>query len=243
MKVSIILKLALIIPVVASSAVQSMTLNYRHEYLDDTEQHADRIRISHRLENKVGFALEGKWGSKSVTGESNIYENNYSKGHEFELNYSYKVNDKFTLAPAAIIDSSSNATTYKFQVKGIYALTDSLYTAARYRYGVQNYTSSVSDDRHFHQGNFNLGYRLSWGTVEYDFEYKDTDYADFRGKNNTYLHNLVIQAPINKSWTPFAEIGYVPYRNADIGGYVGSDGSTYNNDFQIRYRVGIKYDF
>lgn len=242
MKVNSVLKWSFILPIVASSSLHAMTLDYRHEYLDDTEQHADRVRVSHRLDNQVGFALEGKWGSKSAAGESNLFENNHSKGHEFEINYSQKINDRFTLAPAAIIDSGNDSTTYKFQVKGTYFLTDSFYAAARYRYGIQNYTSSERDDLHFHQGNFNLGYVFNWGRVEYDFEYKDTDYASLRGNSDSYLHNIVVQVPISKAWVPYAELGYVPYRNEDKGGYV--DGaSKYQNDFQLRYRLGIKYNF
>lgn len=231
-----------LISLLGVGSLNAATLDYRHEYLDDTEQHADRVRISHRFDNKIGFALEGKWGSKSTTGESNLFENNHSKGHELEVNYSQKINDKFTLAPAAIVDSGHDSTTYKFQIKGVYFLSDSLYTAARYRYGIQNYTSSGRDDRHFHQGNFNLGYVFNWGSLEYDFEYQDTDYASLRGNENNYLHNLVVQVPINKTWVPYAELGYVPYRNEEKGGYI--DGANkYNNDFQLRYRLGIKYNF
>lgn len=227
-----------LISLLGVGSLNAATLDYRHEYLDDTEQHADRVRVSHRFGNQVGFALEGKWGSKASSGTSNLFENNYSKGHEFEINYQYKVMPKFTLAPAFVIDSSSDSTTYKPQIKGTYQFTDTLYGSARYRYGLQHYTNAEKDNRHFHQGNFQVGYRFNWGNVEYDFEYKDTDYASLRGKDNTYLHNLVVQVLTNKEWVPYVEMGYIPYRNNDKGGY-----GAYDNDFQIRYRIGVKYNF
>lgn len=237
MKNNISLKLCFLFPLIASSTINAATIDYRHEYLNDTEVNADRIRVSARFANQVGFALEGKWGSKS-----GFLQNNYSKGQEFELNYYYKVDDRLSLTPAVVIDSSSESTTYKMQVKGIYLVTAKFYTGARYRYGLQNYTSPSTDNRHFHQGNFYLGYKFDWGNVEYDFEYKNTDYASLRGNKYTYLQNLVIQYPINKAWIPFIELGYVPYRNNDKGGYIYA-GQKYANDFQVRYRAGIKYNF
>lgn len=231
-----------LISLLCAGSLGATTLDYRHEYLDDTEQHADRARVSHRFDNQLGFAVEAKWGSKASSGESNLFESNYAKGHEFELNYQYKVGQKLTLSPAFVLDSSSSSTTYKAQLKGTYQLTDKLYGAVRYRYGLQNYTSVSTGDRHFNQGNFQLGYQFGWGKVEYDFEYKDTNYPSLRGKDNTYLHNLVVQVPVNKEWVPYVELGYVPYRNDAKGGYE-SGSVKYDNDFQVRYRMGIKYNF
>ncbi|WP_162473640.1 oligogalacturonate-specific porin KdgM family protein [Serratia microhaemolytica] len=242
MKFSRVFTLLSLCSVLVSGTLQATTIDYRHEYLADTEQHADRVRISHRFANQLGFALEAKWGSKSSSGDSRLFENNYAKGHEFELSYSYKFDDRLTLTPALVMESASEAATYKSQVKAIYLLTERLYTGARYRYGIQNYTSAARDNRHYHQGNVYLGYKFGWANLEYDFEYKDTDYPSLRGKQRTYLHNLVMQIPVNKEWVPYAELGYLPYRNDAKGGY--TNGSTkYDNDFQLRYRVGVKYNF
>lgn len=225
----------LLSPLFFSVYATATTLDYRHEYLNDDEQHADRLRVSHRFDNKISFALEAKWSSNKSGGESHMYDNLVSKGAEFELGYLYPVNNQFSLSPAVIIDSNSDSTTYKFQVKGEYKFTPELSVSARYRYGVKDYERSKNkDSQHFHQGNFAIAYKFEHFNLSYDFEIKKTDYPAWKGKERDYAHNVVVQVPVNKEWVPFAELGYVPYK---------STSSTYKEDWQWRYRVGVKYNF
>ncbi|MFM5861584.1 oligogalacturonate-specific porin KdgM family protein [Aeromonas veronii] len=219
--------------VVFGAPAYATTLDYRHEYLMDTHGHADRLKISHRLENNIGLSLEGKFASKT-----GLFENNYSTGTEAEINYVYPYSHNLSFEPAFIIDAAPDSTTYKGQVKATWKINEPLYLAARYRYGYKGFTAD-KEDQHYSQYNFYVGYKFERVKVEYDFEYVDTDYASLRGETNTYLHNLTIQVPINGEWVPYAEIGYVPYTNEGKADYDG----LYNNDFQTRIRVGIKYNF
>ena len=219
----------------------AQTIDYRREYLDGTEAHNNRVSVSHRFENNFGFALEAKWGNGRVPDNSAMFENFYSRGHELSVNYRHKFNDKITLTPSMSIDAGETNSTYKFNIKGQYQITKKLHTGLRYRYGVKVYDDSNKanngrGDDHYHQANLSLGYKFNNASVEYDFEYKKTDYPSFKGKEHDSLHNLVVQVPIDKKITPYFEVGYVPFRDP-------IKDSRYAEDWQMRYRVGIKYHF
>lgn len=47
----------------ASASSQAVTIDLRHEWLDDSKQHKDRALVSHRFANGFGFSLEAKWKS------------------------------------------------------------------------------------------------------------------------------------------------------------------------------------
>ncbi|STQ09503.1 Oligogalacturonate-specific porin [Enterobacter cloacae] len=43
-----------------SFAAQAVTVDLRHEYID-SGANADRVSVSHRFANGVGFSVEAKW--------------------------------------------------------------------------------------------------------------------------------------------------------------------------------------
>lgn len=240
MKKNVIRGLVLLPVLFGMGYASAATIDYRHEYTARSKEQKDRIRVSHRFDNNISFALEGKWVSKKAAGHSkaHAYSNNVSGGQEFELAYLYKINDQLSLSPAIVIESNSSSTTYKPQIKAEYKVTPQFTFSARYRYGDKvNDRSNAShpDDQHFHQGNFVFAYKFDSFNVSYDFEVKKLiDYKGWKDKKRDYAHNIVVQVPIDKNWVPFAELGYVTYH---------APGTDRKEDWQVRYRAGVKYNF
>lgn len=223
----------------ASFSSHATYIDYRHEWLGDEHKQEDRIKMGHSLNNGIYFSIEGKWESK----QGGFWDNLSSKGNEFELGYKYKLLDNLSITPSFALDSGERDTAYKFSVKSVYNWTDAFSSGLRLRYAVRDYEREYDPDRpsqHYWQANFYLGYRIYDVSFDYDFEYKfDTDYPALRGKEKDYVHNMTIAWRGNKTWVPYVELGYVSY---DDGSYV-KDGETYRDAWEMRYRVGITYNF
>lgn len=149
----------------------------------------------------------------------------------------------FTLQPSFALDSGEGDSAYKFSLKGSYKWTDKFNTGLRLRYAVRDYEQEVSapkDSTHYWQSNLYLGYKVGDFAFTYDFEYKfDTDYPALKGEEYDYLHNLNVSWTGNKTWVPYIEVGYVNYND---GSYF-VNGASQKNAWQMRYRVGIAYNF
>lgn len=227
-----IIPLAVLFALGTSSAFAAQ-LNLRHEYAPDRDgdEHRDRIAISHRFENQIGFSVEAKWGSKEG---GSFLENDdvVSKGHEVGVSYNYKVNDKFSLQPAFQIDSNSSSSTYKFNLRGGYQVTKEWDVAARYRYGYKN-----TDNSHYNQVNLYSNYKFDWGKLGVDLEYKDLqgDTGGWKDKGTDHLFSFVGEyTKLQSGWVPFGEIAFITY---------DKDKDGYKDDYIPRYRVGLKYNF
>lgn len=227
---------ALVCCVLAGVAASSYatTLDYRHEYTQLSHQHADRIEFSNTFENHVTVDAETKWISKNTDNDVGMYDNLVAKGSVFTLGYKWDMNPQNTLAPSVAVDSVSDSTDYQFNLKDTYKITKEFYVAGRYRYGSIRFDRNKdTDNRHYHRGDFYIGYSFPYAKVEYNFTYKWLSYANLFGDKKYYEHNIVVQVPVTKSWTPFMELGYMPYK----------DNTTYPEDWELRYRLGVKYNF
>ncbi len=218
-----------------STAVSAMSINLRHEYVPDDDQHRDRITLAHRFDNQIGVSVEAKWGH----GPKKVFGDTHSAGHEMVLSYRYKISDTFTLEPAYGLDVNSSSATHKFNLKGIQKLTDNWGMSLRYRYGMKEYSKSEdrSKDHYYHQFNLVTDYKFSWGKLGVDFEYKDLEHSTggWKDKGNDHLINFTGEyTKLSSGWVPFAEIGFVTNK---------SDDSVYKDTHSTRYRIGVKYSF
>lgn len=211
-----------------SATSTAATLDYRHEYTDESRVHKDRLRFSHRFANQIGVAVE----AKSKNNKDEAYHNGMSGGSEVELNYQHKVNDAFTLSPAITLDLNDKGTKYMFALRGGYKITDSFSASVRYRYEVQDMSDSEKSgpNQHAHRGDLNLDYK--WGDYKlgYNFVYKDTDFIAYNNKKYDYENNLKLEYSLSKAWVPYVELGEVKV-------------SSKEDDRQLRYRLGVKYNF
>lgn len=216
-------------------SVSATTLDYRHEYTQHSHENADRVQFSNTFANHVSVSAETKWASKNTdSNDVGMYDNLVAKGSIFEVGYKWDWNSQNTFAPSVALDSTSELTDYQFNLKNTYKITKEFYVAGRYRYGsVQYDRNKNTDNRHYHRGDFYIGYNFPYAKIEYNLTYKWLSYNNLFGDKKYYEHNVVVQVPIDKSWTPFMELGYMPYK----------DNTKYPEDWEIRYRLGVKYNF
>lgn len=227
----------LVTAMLTSFSSQAAYIDYRHEYLGEEEKREDRIIIGHQMENGLYASLEGKFES----GTGGFLQNLSSKGNEFVVGYKMKPAENFTLAPSFTLDAGEKDTAYKFSLKGTYNLTEKFSLGARARYAIRQYDeTSANEDRHYLQANIYVGYKFGDFAATYDYENKfKTDYPAYKGRDYDVVHNLNISWTGNKTWVPYIELGYVSY---DDGSYQ-VDGVNYKSAWQMRYRVGITYNF
>ena len=130
----------------ASAGSQAVTIDLRHEWLDDSKQNKDRAMVSHRFANGFGFSLEAKWKSGGDN-PNKPFNNLIDNGTESTISYQYKVTPAFFLQPGFTLESSSDNSIYKPFLTAGYTFDSGLYFNARYRYEYTRYTKENTEDR------------------------------------------------------------------------------------------------
>ncbi|MGY4493953.1 oligogalacturonate-specific porin KdgM family protein [Pseudomonas sp. TE3610] len=215
------------------------SIDYRHQYTDGDRAHADRIKLNYRLSSGLGFEAEMKYRTGGDRKDV-AYDNMVNNGEEFTVSYNYALSPQSTLTPAFQMDSSSDATTYKFGLKYKYKINDRYYVATRYRLDTkklnrdsidEDMPDNAKNDQRVHRFEGWLGYTpASQWAYEYQFIYFKTDYIRFANKKNDYEQNLIIKYALTKQWVPFMEIGDIKV-------------DTTSDDRQVRWRLGVVYNF
>lgn len=230
-------KLGLVALALTSAAAQAVTLDYRFEYKADSKTSVHRYKIGHTFESGLFTGVEGKIAEKSEVASDGFKEGTGDRsgnGSEWEMGYKYRVTDKLVLAPGVNIDIGDSYVGYRVEVKSFYSITDNWVTTLRWRGGIQVDEVDGVADKNYNQINWELGYKNEHFSITGDYEYKFTNYDDYKGEHNNWLYNVNISVPINKQWVPYGEIGYVPR-------YHSTDDS--QDEMEMRYRFGIKYNF
>ncbi|MCV5948515.1 oligogalacturonate-specific porin KdgM family protein, partial [Escherichia coli] len=83
-----------------SGLAAAASVDIRHEYVPDRDgdENRDRIYVSHRFDNQIGYSVEAKWNYKD--GHMG------NAGHETGVSYRWKATDNFSLTPGINIDAS-----------------------------------------------------------------------------------------------------------------------------------------
>ncbi|MCY9838151.1 oligogalacturonate-specific porin KdgM family protein [Aeromonas media] len=229
-------KLGLIALALTATSAQALTLDYRHEFKADSEKQANRLKLGHTTESGLFVGVEGKMTEGESVRDDGFKTGNGNwsgSGSEWELGQNFTVTDKLIVAPAVNIDVGDTFVGYRIQLKGIYSITDNWVTTLRWRGGIQKDEDSNNQNKNYNQINWEFGYKNENFSIIGDYEYKFTNYDDYKGKHNNWLYNVVITVPVNNQWVPYGEIGYVPR-------YHSSDDS--QDEMEMRYRIGIKYN-
>lgn len=216
-----------------STTALSASINLRHEYMPDREgdKHRDRITVAHRFKNNIGFSVEAKWKHH----DDELIKGFKSAGHEVGVSYNYKIGKIFTLQPAYAADVTHNSTTHKYNLRAIAKISDSWSANFRYRYGDQRRVEA--DNNHYHQLNLVADYSFNWGKVGVDLEYKDLQdgVSGWKDKSSDHLVNFFGEYnKFSSGWIPFAEVGFITF---------DKDNNQYKDDYAMRYRLGVKYNF
>ncbi|MFK8256160.1 oligogalacturonate-specific porin KdgM family protein [Erwinia sp. AnSW2-5] len=213
----------------ASASSQAVTLDVRHEWLDDSKQHKDRFMVSHRFDNGIGFSLEAKWKSGGDN-QNKAFTDLVDSGTESTVSYQYKVTPAWFLQPGFTLESSSDNSIYKPFLTTGYQFDNGIYFNVRYRYEYTRSTKENTDDKKTNRGEFWLGYRLADWRFEYNYIYKHSDQVLYDNDKWDYEQDLKVAYNINKQWTPYVEVGDVSVsKTAD--------------DRQTRLRIGVQYSF
>jgi len=237
-----VLTSAILLALTATSA-HAVTINLRHEYKpsfgDNDATQADRIAISHRFANGIGFEVETKYKS-NTDGDDNAFDEYTQNGTQANISYRYKLSDAFTLTPQYKIEMNSSTTmNNQFNLTLGYKVNSDWSVSYRQRY---NYATKANTDgsSHYNQGTFAASYSglEDWGfgaSLDYRWrqEGEDTWKGDKAGVNEVNFTGEY--KGFDSGWRPFAEVGFEPTKKYST--------DEYKEDFRPRYRVGLKYSF
>lgn len=210
---------------------QAITLDYRHEVTDVSTQNKDRLMISDRFANGLGYSVETKVKSGGDN-ENEAYNDMVSNGAEFSVTYQFKPFDgwNFTLQPGMNAEYGSNNGIYKPSLRMQYTFDNGIYVAFRYRYEYTQNTKEGVDDQNVNRYEGWLGYRNGPWRGEFNYIWRDCDYVRFDNKKNDYEYDFKLSYDINKSWTPYIQVGNIKV-------------NSYSDDRQTRFRAGIQYKY
>ncbi|EDV0071423.1 hypothetical protein XZ90_001448 [Salmonella enterica subsp. enterica] len=216
---------------VFSSCLQAATIDYRHEYSDRTRINKDRIAIIETLPNGIGFYVDASVKSGGVDGEKDKFLSDLvTNAIELGASYNYKITDRVTLQPGFIFESGQDTSIYKPYLKVQYNFDSGIYAAGRYRYDYARKTAYHNDDEKTNRFDTFIGYTFDKLKLEYDFTWMDSDKIKYDNKKTNYEHNVALSWKLNKSFTPYVEVGNVAVK-------------TNSDERQTRYRVGLQYNF
>ncbi|MBN3050679.1 porin [Pectobacterium brasiliense] len=231
--------LALAVTSLISVNAMAVTIDYRHEMKDTpTNDHRDRLLMSHRFANGFGLSVEAKWRqSGKDTTPNKPFNETVSNGTEVVASYVYNFNKTFSLEPGFSLDSSSTSNNYRPYLRGKVNITDDLSTSLRYRPYYKRNSGNIGGKNTSENG-YNLTAVLSYKflkdfQVDYELDYKKANKAgQYQYDNETYNfdHDVKLSYKLDKNWKPYMAVGNV----ADSGT---------NDHRQTRYRVGVQYSF
>ncbi|WP_427060853.1 oligogalacturonate-specific porin KdgM family protein [Klebsiella pneumoniae] len=156
-----------------SFAATAVTIDLRHEFIDggkSDKSNADRVSVSHRFANGLGFTVEAKWRSGGDNG-SQPYSDVVGNGHEDTISWRWKATSNFFLTPGFTIESNDSRSIYKPHLHAQYSFDNGFYVAARYRvaYKLDNNWSPYGEignvgvnDRSDRQTRFRVGVAYSF---------------------------------------------------------------------------------
>ncbi|EEX40498.1 DUF481 domain-containing protein [Vibrio sp. Vb2880] len=227
-----------------SAAASAATINIRHEFSPEhgdraKAQHRDRIAVSHRFDNGIGFEVEAKWRSNQKASDENekAFDEFAGNGQQANVSYRYRLSDSFTLTPQYKWESNDSKMGNQFNLTLGYKINSDWSASFRHRYHYET-KPNVDESSHYNRWTFGAGYTgfdlWSLGaSLDYtwkqssDIVYKDDSHgisevnftAEYRG--------------LESGWRPFGEFGMTPSRkdDADVDSY------------RPRFRVGMKYNF
>lgn len=215
----------------AASSVSGASFDVRHEYKNSSEQHATRVKLGDNIGNFL-VDVEAKFKGQ----EGKFLKEQQNNGWELGLNYRQKLDDNWTLTYGMPIEGRSAGMTYKPQLRATYAVesVEGLTLSARYRYDIRQNNDIDNQRRHRITGN--VGYSVEdWRFGLEANYYKAEDYILYKDNKTNTEYNSSIRY-IMGQWAPYAEFGYSSYTKDDS--YNG-----YNNDFELRSRIGLTYNF
>ncbi|ALB69524.1 oligogalacturonate-specific porin KdgM family protein [Cronobacter muytjensii] len=221
--------LALAVLCGSSFAAHAVTVDLRHEYID-SGTNADRVAVSHRFDNGLGFSVEAKWKTGGDD-QSRPFNEVVGNGHEDQISWRWKATDAIAVTPAFTIESVDSKTIYKPNIHVQYSFDNGVYIAARYRYEYTRVPEGKDDDDKVNRGDAWVGFALGdWRTeLNYVYAQSEEGFTRNNGKKYSNEYNAKVAYKIDKNWSPYFEVGNIGVKETD--------------ERQTRLRVGVAYSF
>lgn len=213
------------------------TIEYRHQFVDGKDKHADRIKAFLDTGKGIGFELDARYNNK---GEDKLFDAMNMNGSEFSAFYYKSINKNTTGITGFSLDFTDAGLVYVPFVRLNYKFDNNIRLQGRYKWKVWDYNQTNLQGQAFvskiQQFDAWLGYNTQNWDLQYEFqiwkEMEKSGLALYNNKDSNYLHNVRLmytyRTTDNTMWRPFIEVGNISE-------------DRYSDNRQTRYRVGIKY--
>ncbi|MGD1726976.1 KdgM family porin OmpK26, partial [Klebsiella pneumoniae] len=191
-----------------SFAATAVTIDLRHEFIDggkSDKSNADRVSVSHRFANGLGFTVEAKWRSGGDNG-SQPYSDVVGNGHEDTISWRWKATSNLFLTPGFTIESNDSRSIYKPHLHAQYSFDNGFYVAARYRYEYTRYPNNAGkDDDKVNRGDAWAGFVLGDWRTELNYVYARSSEGVSRNDNKPYSqeYNVKVAYKLDNNWSPY----------------------------------------
>lgn len=239
--------------VLLAGSAAATSLDYRAEYKHEDEKYAHRIKIgdsTKAFDGKLAFGVEQKFNSE----DQKDFWNKVVRGDsEFSWDWTKSVGEsgKWYIQPGMPVTFAKDKTTYKPQFRVGYKADFGLTTALRYRHELQVFAESAGTKTLVDGGKLDVaGSTVQQGkwtlTGSYKFSQESLKNLKLSYEANLNHNYEDIRLANNKNWEwdLGIKIGYKidafqPY----VEFWTVDQGSSAEDNRQLRTRAGIKYSF
>lgn len=213
------------------------TIEYRHQYVDGSNMHSDRIKAFLDTGKGVGFELDARYNNAQP---DQMYDSMTMNGSEFSVFHYKRLNPNMIGLYGLSLDFATAGLVYVPYIRLNYKFENNIRIQARYKWKLWDYAIAGPIGNSYHSKIQEIDAWLGYNTQKWDFQYgfqiwkemEDNALPQFNGNKINYLHNLRVmytyKTEDETTWRPFVEVGNVSQ-------------SRYTDNRQTRYRVGIKY--
>ncbi|MGF1680328.1 oligogalacturonate-specific porin KdgM family protein [Photobacterium minamisatsumaniensis] len=211
------------------------TVEYRHQYSDESKSHGDRFKVFLDTGKNIGFELDARYSN-----EDGAFDSMTMGGSEFSAFYYDKLNDNTVYLLGSSLDFTSAGIVYVPYARLNYAFDNGFRVQGRYKWKLWDYGQTGVNGESYHSKIQQFDTWLGYNTGNWDFQYEFNIWREMEsnGQNlfddgkTDYLHNFRLlyayKAANGDLWRPFVEFGNVKVNST-------------SDERQNRYRVGIKY--
>jgi hypothetical protein len=213
------------------------TVEYRHEYKDGNNKHADRVKAFLDTGKNIGFELDARYNNND---EDQMFDEMSMNGSELSIFYYDTIAENTTGLLGSSLDFNPDGLVYVPYIRVNHSFDNGFRIQARYKWKLWDYTQVNSAGDKYTSKIQEVDTWLGYKTEKWDFQYEfqiwnemtDDAKPQFDNESYDYLHNFRIMYSISNpdgtKWRPFVEVGNVRQ-------------DSYSDNRQTRYRVGIKY--
>ena len=211
------------------------TIEYRHQYMDGSQKHADRFKVFIDTGSGIGFELDARYSN-----DEGAFDSMSMNGSEFSAFYVKKLADNLTGVFGSSLDFTDAGLVYVPYARLNYSFDNGFRLQGRYKWKLWDYAQVGVDGNNYHSKIQQFDTWLGYKTGNWDFQYEyqfwkemeNNGLALYDNEKTDYLHNFRVMYAIKMDngdlWRPFVEAGNVKE-------------GRYTDDRQTRLRVGLKY--